>query len=89
MVKAHLYILRPHCGHACDAQHKTYRIEDIGLPTPIEARDRIKALVPPADDGPHSIGLEAIDHQFNDPHFGVVVAYEDLANTLLLIIGVG
>lgn len=64
----YLNILRPHSTHAGDAQNETYRVENVRFPAPVEARDRVEALVPPADDGAHGIGLEAINHDLDDFH---------------------
>ena len=42
----YLKILRPDRCHVRNTKNKTYRIEDIGFTTPIEASDRIETLVP-------------------------------------------
>ena len=77
---AHLYVLGPNSAHARDPQDKTYRIENIRLPATIETGDGIEALVPAADDCAHSVGLEAINDNFYDPHTGVVVRCDSMGN---------
>ncbi len=67
---AYLYILRPHSTHTRDTQTETYRIEDVRLSTPVKACNRIEALIPAADNGTDSIGLEAVDYDLYDPHVG-------------------
>lgn len=81
----HLYVLRPNRAHARDPQDKTYCVQDIGLPAAVEAGDRIEALVPPADDCTYSIGLEAVNDDFDDLHFGGVVGCDSIESAASLI----
>ena len=65
-----LYVLRPHGAHARNTQHKTYCIQNVRLPAPIETGNRIETLIPATDDRPDGIGLKAVNHDLNDPHSG-------------------
>ena len=81
----HLYVLRPDSAHARDAQDKTYCVEDVRFPTAVEAGDRIKALIPTADDRTHSIRFEAVNDDFYDPHIGGVVGGDSIGNASSVI----
>lgn len=62
----HIYVLtylnihRPHRTHTRNPQDKTDRVQNIRLPTAIQPRDRIEALVPAADHRAHGVRLEAV-----------------------------
>lgn len=68
----YLYILRPHGTHAGDTQDETYRVEDVGLSTAVEAGDGIEALVPTTDNCTNGIRLEAVNDNLYDSHLGDV-----------------
>lgn len=44
--RPYLKILRSNRRHVGDAENKTYRVEDIGLATAVEAGDGVETLVP-------------------------------------------
>ena len=75
-----LQVLSSHSAHIRDPQHKTYRIQDIRFPGPVQSlfplaiprprmySDGIEGWVPFIDGGSDGVALEAVDDEFFDLH---------------------
>lgn len=46
MVRGGAIRKKSHLGHVGDTQNKAYRVEDVGLARPVEARDSIERRIP-------------------------------------------
>jgi hypothetical protein len=44
--------------HVREAEHETYRVENVALPRAVQARDRVEGRVPARDRRPHWVRLE-------------------------------
>jgi hypothetical protein len=44
--------------HVREAEHETYRVENVALPRAVQARDRVERRVPARDRRPHRVRLE-------------------------------
>jgi hypothetical protein len=57
-----------HLAQVRDAEHEADGVEDVRLAAAVQARDRVKGLVPSRDDCALRVALEAVDDDLLDVH---------------------